>query len=57
MTLAADLTNMSLADIGEAFGGRDHSTVVYARNKIRSSQESDPDTWSQYRQLSRDLLH
>jgi chromosomal replication initiator protein len=34
MYLARDLTEASLPQIGERFGGRDHSTVLYAVNKI-----------------------
>ncbi len=34
MTLAKELTQMSLPDIGDAFGGRDHTTVLHACRKI-----------------------
>lgn len=34
MALAKELTQMSLPDIGEAFGGRDHTTVLHACRKI-----------------------
>jgi chromosomal replication initiator protein len=34
MTLAKELTSMSLPDIGDAFGGRDHTTVIHACKKI-----------------------
>ncbi|MCE2999525.1 MAG: chromosomal replication initiator protein DnaA [Betaproteobacteria bacterium] len=34
MALAKELTHMSLPDIGEAFGGRDHTTVLHACRKI-----------------------
>ena len=42
MALAKELTQLSLPDIGEAFGGRDHTTVLHACRKIadlRSSQQ------------------
>ena len=42
MYLARELTNASLPKIGAAFGGRDHTTVMYACDKIRSSAKSDP---------------
>lgn len=34
MTIAKELTSMSLPDIGDAFGGRDHTTVIHACKKI-----------------------
>ncbi len=37
MALARELTETSLPAIGEAFGGRDHATVIYACQKIRNS--------------------
>jgi len=42
MYLATQLTEMSTTQIGEAFGGRDHSTVVHARDKIRELIDKDP---------------
>lgn len=41
MTLAKDLTEHSLPEIGEAFGGRDHTTVMHACKTIRSLCDSD----------------
>ncbi len=41
MALATDLTNNSLKRIGQLFGGRDHSTVIHARDTIRELQEKD----------------
>ena len=40
MYLARQLTSMSLEEIGGCFGGRDHSTVLYAVDKIRSRMEA-----------------
>ncbi|MGU9957965.1 MAG: chromosomal replication initiator protein DnaA [Arenicellales bacterium WSBS_2016_MAG_OTU3] len=34
MTLSKELTNLSLPDIGDAFGGRDHTTVIHACRKV-----------------------
>jgi chromosomal replication initiator protein len=34
MALAKELTQLSLPDIGDAFGGRDHTTVLHACRKI-----------------------
>jgi len=42
MYLTRDLTDSSLPKIGEAFGGRDHTTVIHACEKISSSLKDDP---------------
>ena len=42
MALAKELTSMSLPEIGEAFGGRDHTTVLHACRKIPQLAEADP---------------
>jgi len=41
MTLAKELTSHSLPEIGDAFGGRDHTTVLHACRTITSLRESD----------------
>jgi len=41
MYLSKEMTNSSLKTIGLHFGGRDHSTVVYACNSIETSKEND----------------
>lgn len=41
MALAKELTNHSLPEIGDAFGGRDHTTVLHACKKIVELRESD----------------
>lgn len=43
MFLARELTSFSLPEIGDQFGGRDHSTVLYACDKIRTAVEKDGD--------------
>lgn len=43
MALAKELTPLSLPDIGEAFGGRDHTTVLHACKKIKELRENDGD--------------
>ena len=40
--LVKDITNMSMNLIGEEFGGRDHSTIVYALKQIEKNMEKDP---------------
>jgi len=42
MYLSRNLCKVSLADIGEKFGGKDHSTVIHAVNKIESQLKKDP---------------
>lgn len=41
MALAKDITNLSLPDIGDAFGGRDHTTVLHACRKMQELCASD----------------
>lgn len=42
MAIAKELTPLSLPDIGEAFGGRDHTTVLHGYRKIKELRVSDP---------------
>lgn len=42
MAIAKELTTLSLPDIGEAFGGRDHTTVLHGFRKINELRVSDP---------------
>jgi len=55
MALAKELTNHSLPEIGEAFGGRDHTTVLHACRKIVELRESDPRINEDYVNLLRTL--
>lgn len=55
MFLAKDLTNHSLPEIGEYFGGRDHTTVLHACRKIREMQDSDADIREDLKNLLRTL--
>ncbi|MDQ3260104.1 MAG: chromosomal replication initiator protein DnaA, partial [Pseudomonadota bacterium] len=41
MSLAKEFTQLSLPDIGEAFGGRDHTTVLHACRKVEELKGSD----------------
>ena len=50
MALAKELTNYSLPEIGESFGGRDHTTVLHACRKVKELEISDRD-------VERDLKH
>ncbi len=55
MALSKELTNHSLPEIGEAFGGRDHTTVLHACRKIKELRETDPRINEDYSNLSRTL--
>lgn len=55
MYLSKDLTNHSLPEIGEAFGGRDHTTVLHACRKIKGMTESDADIREDVKNLLRTL--
>ena len=55
MALAKELTNHSLPEIGDAFGGRDHTTVLYACRKIADLRETDVTTADDYTALLRIL--
>ncbi|MGV3278966.1 chromosomal replication initiator protein DnaA [Rickettsiales bacterium LUAb2] len=44
MYLAKKLTSMSFAEIGKKFGGKDHTTVLYAVNKIEELRKTDSET-------------
>lgn len=55
MALAKELTNHSLPEIGDAFGGRDHTTVLHACRKIRELRDSDADMREDYKKLMRAL--
>ncbi|MBQ60951.1 MAG: chromosomal replication initiator protein DnaA [Gammaproteobacteria bacterium] len=53
MALAKKLTNHSLPEIGDSFGGRDHTTVLHACRKIDELRESNPGINEDYRNLLR----
>ena len=55
MALAKELTNHSLPEIGDAFGGRDHTTVLHACRKIASLKISDVRIKEDYSNLLRTL--
>jgi len=55
MALAKELTNHSLPEIGDAFGGRDHTTVLHACRKIRELRDSSADMREDYKKLLRAL--
>ena len=55
MALSKELTNKSLPEIGRAFGGRDHTTVIHACKKIAELRETDQVIAEDYSNLVRIL--
>jgi chromosomal replication initiator protein len=52
MYLCRELTDLSLPEIGRRFGGRDHSTVIYATNKVREQLQRSENVYEQVRELT-----
>ncbi|MFP7365348.1 chromosomal replication initiator protein DnaA [Corynebacterium callunae] len=52
MYLCRELTDMSLPKIGDVFGGKDHTTVMYADRKIRQEMTEKRDTYDEIQQLT-----
>jgi len=55
MALSKELTNHSLPEIGDSFGGRDHTTVLHACRKIKELRETSSDIREDYKNLLRSL--
>jgi len=55
MALAKELTNHSLPEIGDAFGGRDHTTVLHACRRIKELRETERRIAEDYMNLLRTL--
>ncbi|MEA3274018.1 MAG: chromosomal replication initiator protein DnaA [Pseudomonadota bacterium] len=55
MALAKELTKHSLPEIGSAFGGRDHTTVLHATRKVKSLRETEASVEEDYKNLLRTL--
>ncbi|AGX02049.1 MULTISPECIES: chromosomal replication initiator protein DnaA [Bacillaceae] len=52
MYLSRELTDFSLPKIGEEFGGRDHTTVIHAHEKISKLLQTDPQLQKQLKELN-----
>ena len=57
MYLARKLTNFSYPDIGQKIGGRDHSTVIYANNKILNTIASDLNFKKMLQEIEDSVIH
>ncbi len=57
MYLARELTDSSLPKIGSEFGGRDHTTVIHAHEKISRELQTNPDLQALIQQLTERLKH
>ena len=55
MYLARDLTDLSLPKIGDAFGGRDHTTVMHATAKIHKMMSEQRDVYNQIQTLTNQI--
>ncbi len=55
MALSKELTNQSLPEIGESFGGRDHTTVIHACRKVAELRETEVDIGRDYLVLLQSL--
>ncbi len=55
MALSKELTNHSLPEIGDAFGGRDHTTVLHACRKVKALREESHEVKEDYQNLIRTL--
>jgi len=53
MALSKELTNHSLPEIGDAFGGRDHTTVIHACKKMVELKSLDHKIDEDYKNLMR----
>ena len=55
MALSKELTNHSLPEIGDAFGGRDHTTVIHACDKTKELTQESLEIEEDYKKLRRNL--
>ncbi len=57
MSLSKELTNHSLPEIGDAFGGRDHTTVMHACKRIKELRDTERRTGEDFLNLLRTLTN
>ncbi len=56
MYLSKQLTGLSLKDIGKEFGGKDHSTVIYAIKKVEDEMRLNPNTKTIVDNIKKNLM-
>ena len=56
MYLITDMMNLPLITVGQILGGRDHSTVVYSRDKIAEQMKSDTKLYTEINDIKKKLL-
>jgi chromosomal replication initiator protein len=56
MALCNELTSLSLPKIGKAFGNRDHTTVMHARDKIKNLISNEKKYFNEYTELRQRVL-
>ena len=55
MYLARQLTHASLAEVGRAFGGKDHTTVIHAVDKVQKLMKERQQVYDQVTELTQQL--
>ncbi|MBQ9485576.1 MAG: chromosomal replication initiator protein DnaA [Clostridia bacterium] len=56
MYLITDMMNLPLVTVGQSLGGRDHSTVVYSRDKIAEQMKTDTKLYTEINDIKKKLL-
>ncbi len=57
MYLARELTSLSLPEIGRAFGGKDHTTILHSYNKIKLDLNKNRELKSNVDKIAQDIKH
>ncbi len=57
MYLCREMTDLSLPKIGEIFGGRDHTTVIHAHEKIKKDLKTNPELQTTINHIKNKLTH
>jgi chromosomal replication initiator protein len=57
MYLVREMLGLQLVEIGTAFGGRDHSTVIHSLDKISHMAQVEPEVWNRMNRLRNTLEH
>jgi chromosomal replication initiator protein len=57
MYLAREILGMQLVEIGQAFGGRDHSTVIHSLDRVSEMMKEDADFRSRVEKVRENIRH